>query len=57
MTRLMTAQEVAENFGIPSVRTVRTMRADGLPAVRLGKGYLFERADVEAFRRASRSTR
>lgn len=47
--RLLTAEQVAETFGIPSARTVRTMRADGLPAVRLGKCYLFDKSDVEAF--------
>ncbi|PZO91799.1 MAG: hypothetical protein DI623_01750 [Sphingomonas sanxanigenens] len=49
MARLMTAKQVAEEFGIPSERTVRTMRADGLPAVRFGKAYLFDPDDVRGF--------
>ena len=57
MARLLTAQQVADTFGIPSARTVRTMRADGLPAVRLGKCYLFEVADVEAFIESRKETK
>ena len=49
MPALLTAQQVADEFGLPSVRTLRTMRARGLPAVPLGKAYLFDRADVERF--------
>lgn len=49
MTRLLTAEQVCEQFGIPSPRTVRTMRQQGLAGVRLGKAYLFDAADVQAF--------
>lgn len=55
--RLMTAQQVADHFGIPSYRTLRTMRANGLPAVRLGKAYLFDPADVAAFIEAAKKRR
>lgn len=48
-TRLLTAEQVCEHFGIPSPRTVRTMRQHGLAGVRLGKAYLFDAADVQAF--------
>lgn len=47
--RLLTAEQVCEQFGVPSPRTVRTMRQQGLAAVRLGKSYLFDPQDVEAF--------
>lgn len=47
--RLMTAEQLCREFGIPSPRTVRTMRQQGLAAVRLGKAYLFDPADVESF--------
>lgn len=49
MTRLMTAQQVADTFGLPSPATLRTMRQNGLPAVRLGKAFLFDHDDVIAF--------
>lgn len=49
MNRLMTAQQVCDHFGIPSPRTVQTMRGQGLAAVRLGKAYLYDSADVAAF--------
>lgn len=45
--RLMTAQEAVATFGLPSTRTLRTMRQRGLPAIRLGKAYLFDAADLE----------
>lgn len=49
-TRLLTAAQVCEHYGIPNPRTVsRTMRQQGLPGVRIGKTYLFDPADVEAF--------
>lgn len=47
--RLLTAEQLCETFGIPSPRTVRTMRQQGLAGVRLGKQYLFDPADVQAF--------
>lgn len=56
MTRLMTAKQVAEEFGLPSDRTLRTMRANGLPAVRLGKAFLFDMADVAQFIQDAKET-
>lgn len=56
-SRLLTAAQVADTFGIPSARTVRTMRADGLPAVRLGKCYLFDASDVQAFIESRKETK
>ncbi len=44
-------------IGTASARTVRTMRADGLPAVRLGKCYLFDASDVEAFIQSRKETK
>lgn len=55
--RLLTAEQVAETFGIPSPRTVRTMRADGLPAVRLGKCYLYDPDDVRGFIQSRKETK
>lgn len=49
MIRLMTAQQVCDHFGIPSPRTIKTMRQKGLAGVRLGKAYLFDAADVAAY--------
>jgi excisionase family DNA binding protein len=54
--KLLTAAQVAEQFGIPSARTVRTMRANGLPFVRLGKASLFDVDDVAAFIAASKES-
>ncbi len=56
MTRLLTDQQLCDTFGIPSPRTVRTMRQQGLPAVRIGKAFLFDEADVEAFIAAKKET-
>lgn len=47
--RLLTAKQVAETFGLPSATTLRSMRQQGLPAVKIGKAWLFEAADVDAF--------
>lgn len=52
--RLLTAEQDCEHFGIPKVRTVRTMRQQGSAAVRLGKSYLFDPADVAAFTEAKK---
>ena len=49
MTRLMTAYQVCERFGIPNPATLRTMRANGLPHVRLGKACLYDEKDVATF--------
>jgi hypothetical protein len=55
--QLMTAEQVAQDFGLPSPRTVRTMRDQGLPSVKLGKGYLYDRADVIAFIQGAKETK
>lgn len=49
MERLLTDQQVCDLFGIPTPRTVRTMRQQGLRAARIGKAYLYDPADVRAF--------
>ena len=49
MTRLLTAEQVCDRFGIPSERTLRTMRDQGLVAVRLGKAYLYDESDIVTF--------
>jgi hypothetical protein len=56
MTRLLTAEQAVSEFNLPSTRTLRTMRARGLTAVRLGKAFLFDAADVEDFITASKET-
>jgi hypothetical protein len=40
--RYQTAAQLVETIGGINVRTVRTMRAQGLPAVKLGKAYLYD---------------
>lgn len=54
--RLLTAVEAVERFGLPCERTLRTMRNKGLRAVRLGKAYLFDASDIEAFIEASKES-
>lgn len=50
LEQLMTAEEVAEILRAPSSRTVSRLRQEGkLRAVRVGRGYRFDRRDVEAF--------
>ncbi|WNM72826.1 excise [Arthrobacter phage RedFox] len=47
---LMTAEEVAAVLRAPSLKTVARYRQQGkLRAVRVGRGYRFDRRDVEAF--------
>lgn len=53
--RLLTAEQVCNQFGVPSARTLRTMRQKGLKAVRLGKAYLFDEDDVQAFIEAQKT--
>jgi hypothetical protein len=55
MTRLLTAEQVCETFGVPSPRTVRTMRGQGLASVLLGKAYLYDSADVADFIQARKT--
>jgi hypothetical protein len=55
--KLLTAQQVATEFNLPTARTVRTMVAKGLPVVRLGRTDLFDAADVEAFIAARKESR
>ena len=55
MIRLISAQQLCEHYGIPTVRTVRTMRQNGLAAIRLGKAYLYDTADVDAFLQAKKT--
>lgn len=47
--RLLTAAQVCDVFGVPSPRTLRTMRQQGLAGVRIGRAYLFDADDVQAF--------
>ncbi len=45
----MTAEQIADEFGFPGPRTVRTLMSQGLPAYKISKAYLFKAEDVEAF--------
>jgi hypothetical protein len=49
MMALRTDKQLVDEFNLPSTRTVRTMRQQGLPAVRLGKAYLYDPNDVQEF--------
>ena len=48
LEKLMTAEEVADVLRAPSPKTVARLRQTGkLRAVRIGRGYRFDRRDVE----------
>jgi phage terminase Nu1 subunit (DNA packaging protein) len=42
MGQYQTAEQLADTIGGITPRTVRTLRAQGLPAVKLGKAWLFD---------------
>jgi hypothetical protein len=56
MMSLLTDKQLVAEFNLPSIRTVRTMRQQGLPAIRLGKSYLYDTSDVQAFIAARKVT-
>lgn len=49
MGRLLTPQQLVDEFNLPSVRTIRTLRAQGLPTVKLGAARLTDYDDMVAF--------
>lgn len=49
MTRLMTPEEAVAEFNLPSVRTIRTLRNQGLPTVKLGAARLIDYDDMVNF--------
>src|SRR5688500_3441626 len=57
MAALLTDEQAAEQFGLPSPRTLRTLRGQGLPAVFLGKRWLFDPADIQRFIEERKVTR
>jgi Helix-turn-helix domain len=49
MGKLMTFEQLAEEFNLPSPRTVHTLRRQGLPTVKLGRSRLVDFDDMLAF--------
>lgn len=49
MTRLLTPEQAVEEFNLPSVRTIRTLRNQGLPTVKLGAARLIDYDDMMNF--------
>lgn len=50
LEQLMTAEDVAAVLQVPSTKTVARLRTQGrLRALKVGRGYRFDRRDVEAF--------
>lgn len=47
--RLLTADDLAERWGIPAGHVYRLAREDAIPVVRLGRYRRFRLADVERF--------
>ncbi len=48
-SRLMTPEQAVEEFNLPSVRTIRTLRNQGLPTVKLGAARLIDYDDMVNF--------
>lgn len=46
---LLTARQVMDEFGLPSLSTVATMRRRGLPFIKISRNHLFDRNDVIRF--------
>ncbi|AYN58268.1 helix-turn-helix DNA-binding domain protein [Arthrobacter phage Kepler] len=50
LEQLMTAEDVAAVLQVPSTKTVARLRQQGrLRALKVGRGYRFDRRDVEDF--------
>ena len=49
MGRLLTAEQAVEEFNLPSTRTIRTLRNQGLPTVKLGAARLIDYDDMVNF--------
>lgn len=49
MNRLLTPDEAVAEFNLPSVRTIRTLRNQGLPTVKLGAARLIDYQDMVNF--------
>ena len=47
--RFMTVAEVAELMRVSTMTVYRLIKAGGLPAVRFGKSYRLDEADVDAY--------
>ena len=56
MARLLTAAQAVEEFNLPSVRTIRTLRSQGLPTVKLGAARLIDYDDMLAFIEAAKES-
>jgi len=52
MSRLLTAEQVAERYQIPVSQVYRLSRSGALPAVRLGRYYRYTEAALEAFEKS-----
>ena len=49
MSRLLTPEQAVREFNLPSVRTIRTLRNQGLPTVKLGAARLIDYDDMVNF--------
>ncbi len=52
MSRLLTAEQVAERYQIPVSQVYRLSRSGALPAVRLGRYYRYSEGALEAFEKS-----
>jgi exonuclease III len=56
MSRLLTVEQAVTEFNLPSARTIRTLRKQGLPTVKLGAARLIDYDDMMAFIEAAKET-
>jgi hypothetical protein len=49
MSKLLTPEQAVAEFNLPSVRTIRTLRNQGLPTVKLGAARLIDYDDMVNF--------
>ena len=49
MSRLLTIEQAVAEFNLPSTRTIRTLRNQGLPTVKLGAARLIDYDDMLNF--------
>jgi len=52
MSRLLTAEQVAERYQLPVSQVYRLTRTGALPAVRLGRYYRYSEGALEAFEKS-----
>lgn len=55
MDKLFTCQELAERYHVTSDTVIKWVKQKKIPAIKVGKGYLFQPEDVEQFEREAKT--